>query len=134
VKEKYLILFDGVCNFCNGAVEFIIKRDPDGVFVFSPIQSDHAKRILTDLKIDNVSIDSFMLIKSGVCYSHTNAALEITRDLTGLWPIARVLIFIPKFIRDYFYRLLARNRYALFGRKSQCMIPTEEFRSRFVGL
>ena len=133
MDNRHIVIFDGVCNFCNGAVNFIIKRDPDGIFVFTPMQSDLARELMDKHKIHNVGIDTFLLIKNDQCFVFSSAALEITRDLTGLWFIFNVLRLVPSFIRDLFYKVFARNRYALFGRQDICMVPTKEIRSRFVG-
>jgi len=132
MDNRYIVIFDGVCNFCNGAVNFIIHRDPEGRFVFVPMQSDIAQTLIEKHQIENVGMDTFLLIKDGECYVRTNAALEIARDLTGFWHLFNMCRVIPAPIRDYFYRLLARNRYKLFGRREACMIPTEELRKRFL--
>lgn len=132
--NRHIIIFDGVCNFCNGAVNFIIKRDPDGVFAFTPMQSALAKQLMQKYQIHNVGIDTFLLIKNNHCYVFSSAALEITKDLTGFWYLFRVLNIVPAAFRDFFYKLFARNRYQLFGRQDVCMVPTEEVKSRFVGV
>jgi len=134
MKSKNVIIFDGVCNFCNGAVNFIIKHDSNKIFSFTPMQSDLAKELIEKYKIDNVGFDTFLLIKNNKCYLWTDAALEITRDLTGFWRVLIIFKIIPRPIRDYFYRLFARNRYALFGRKESCMVPSDDVKSRFVGI
>jgi len=132
MPEQHLIVFDGVCKFCNVAVNFIIKRDPDALFVFTPMQSDLAQAKYQEHEIDNVGIDTFLLIKNNQCYLFSNAALEIAKDLNGLWYLFGILKIIPTPIRDYIYKLFARNRYALFGRHDECMIPSQENRHRFV--
>ena len=134
MDNRHIVIFDGVCNFCNGAVNFIIKRDPDGIFAFTPMQSDLARELMDKHKIHNVGIDTFLLIKNDQCFVFSSAALEIAKDLNGLWYIFRVFRFVPSSIRDFFYKVFARNRYALFGRQDTCMVPTKEMRSRFVGI
>lgn len=129
-----IVIFDGVCNFCNGAVNFIIKRDPEGVFAFTPMQSDLAKELMEKHQIYNVGVDTFLLIKNGQCFVFSSAALEIAKDLTGFWYMFNVFRLVPVPIRDFFYKVFARNRYALFGRQDQCMVPSNEVRSRFVGI
>lgn len=133
MDNRHIIVFDGVCNFCNGAVNFIIKRDPEGIFAFTPMQSDLARELMDKHKIHNVGIDTFLLIKNDQCFVFSSAALEITKDLTGLWYIFNVFRLVPSAIRDFFYKVFARNRYALFGKQDTCMVPTKEMRSRFVG-
>ena len=132
MEKHQIIIFDGVCNFCNGAVNFIIKRDTQAVFKFAPMQSEIAQQLMAKHGIQGLSEDSFVLFKSGQCFVRTNAALEITQHLGGLWFLLKVFKFVPPVIRDYFYRLLARNRYRLFGLQNQCMIPTQEVRDRFL--
>ena len=134
MDNRHIVIFDGVCNFCNGAVNFIIKRDPDGIFAFTPMQSDLARELMDKHKIHNVGIDTFLLIKNDQCFVFSSAALEIAKDLNGLWYVFSVFRFVPSSIRDFFYKVFARNRYALFGRQDTCMVPTKEMRSRFVGI
>lgn len=134
MDNSYIVIFDGVCNFCNGGVNFIIKRDPDAKFVFTPMQSDLAKELMLKYQIDNVGMDTFVLIKGDESYIFSSAALEITKDLEGLWWLFLVFKIVPVQIRDYFYKLFARNRYTLFGRKELCMVPTSDIRSRFLGV
>ena len=134
MDNRQIVIFDGVCNFCNDAVRFIANRDPEGIFAFTPMQSDLASNLIQEHRISNVGIDTFMLIKNGKAHVWSDAALEIARDLTGFWYLFNVLRVIPASIRDIFYRLFARNRYALFGRTAECMVPTQELKSRFVGV
>lgn len=110
MEKHQVIIFDGACNHCNGAVNFIIKRDAQEVFKFSSMQSETAQQLMTKHGIQGLSEDSFILFKSGQCSARTNAALEITRHLGGLWFLLRVFKIVPSIIREYFYRLLARNR------------------------
>lgn len=134
MENRPIIIFDGVCNFCNGAVNFIIKRDPSAQFTFTPMQSGLAKKLMVQYQINNVGIDTFLLIKNDHAFVFSNAALEITKDLSGYWYLFNVFKFIPSPMRDVAYKLFARNRYALFGRSDLCIMPTKEIRARFVGL
>lgn len=134
MSSKYLIIFDGVCNFCNGAVNFIIERDPSGKFIFTPVQSALAQEMLRSFGIASLGIDTFLLVKDGQTYVRTNAALEIARDLTGYWYLFIIFKIVPRPIRDWFYRILAQNRYRLFGKTNSCMVPAPEVRNRFVGV
>ncbi|MCH8497878.1 MAG: thiol-disulfide oxidoreductase DCC family protein [Marinobacter sp.] len=131
---RHIVVFDGVCNFCNGAVNFIIKRDPDGIFAFTPMQSELAQALTERFNVPNVGVDTFLLIKNGRCYVFSGAALEIAKDLTGLWFLFNVFKIVPRPIRDAAYKLFARNRYKLFGRADTCMVPSAEVRARFVGI
>jgi predicted DCC family thiol-disulfide oxidoreductase YuxK len=126
-----IILFDGVCNFCNGWVNFVIARDRSRYFKFAPIQSDIGQELRTKCRVDE-SVDSIILIENETAYIHSTAALRILRKLDRLWPVLYGLIIVPKLIRDFFYKLFARNRYRLFGKKDVCMVPTPEVRERFL--
>lgn len=134
MDDQYIVIFDGVCNFCNGAVNFIIKRDLPGKFVFTPMQTELAQSLMRKYEVFNVGIDSFLLVKNGQCFVFSTAALEITKDLKGHWYLFNVFRIMPASIRDYFYKLFARNRYKLFGRTEQCVLPSENLASRFIGL
>jgi len=132
MDNRHIVIFDGVCNFCNGAVNFIIKRDPTGRFVFTPMQSPIGQELIEEYGAAMVGVDTILLVKDGQCFERTDAALEITKDLTGFWHWFRILKVLPKPFRDYFYRLFARNRYRLFGRRDTCMVPTVSVRERFL--
>jgi len=132
MDKRYIVIFDGVCNFCNGAVNFIIKRDPEAVFAFTPMQSELARELVVKFNVPNVGVDTFLLIKNDRCYVFSDAALEIARNLAGLWFLFNVFKIVPRPIRDAAYKLFARNRYKLFGRTEACMVPSDEVRSRFV--
>jgi predicted DCC family thiol-disulfide oxidoreductase YuxK len=132
MSQHHIVIFDGVCNFCNGVVNFIIRRDPKALFSFTPMQSESGKRLIEKYDATMVGVDTILLIKNGQCYERTDAAIEIAGDLTGLWSMFRVFKILPKSFRDYFYRLFARNRYKLFGRREECMIPSPEVRGRFI--
>ena len=133
MDNRHIVIFDGVCNFCNGAVNFIIRRDPEGVFAFTPMQSELARELTVRFNVPNVGVDTFLLIKNDRCYVFSDAALEISRNLTGLWFLFNVFKIVPRPFRDAAYKLFARNRYKLFGRTEACMVPSDEVRSRFVG-
>ena len=127
-----LVLFDGVCNLCNASVKFIIKRDKRDKFYFASLQSNFGK---AQLKKFGLSIDEFfsvVLIKDHRVFLRSNAALEIARDLSGLWPWLYALKIIPVFIRDFFYNLISKNRYRLFGKRDTCMLPSPELKARFI--
>jgi predicted DCC family thiol-disulfide oxidoreductase YuxK len=135
IEEEFpkgnIILFDGVCNLCNGWVNFVIDRDPDGYFSFAPLQSDFAKKMLGHHRIDPGETDSIVLIMNGRAFIKSRAALEIAKRLTLPWPLFYVFRIIPGFLRNLIYDLIARNRYRWFGRKDQCRIPTKDLASRF---
>lgn len=128
-----VVLFDGVCNLCNGSVRFIIERDPRARFQFAPLQSPAADRLIA-AQADRASLpDSIVLVDEGRLYVRSAAALRIARGLRFPWPLAWVFILVPRPIRDWVYDLIARHRYAWFGKRDECMVPTPEVRGRFLG-
>ncbi|MDO6820166.1 thiol-disulfide oxidoreductase DCC family protein [Zobellia sp. 1_MG-2023] len=132
-NSKQIILFDGVCNLCNGAVQFIIKRDKKDVFRYAALQSDLGKQLMSERNIDASQIDSIILIDPGVAfYIKSDAALEIGKQLSGYGVISSVLQWIPSSIRNIVYDFIARNRYKWYGKKEECMIPTPELKAKFL--
>ena len=139
-----VVLFDGVCNFCDASVNFIIEHDKAGYFKFAPLQSDEGKRLATEYGFESaavpkgdeardlIPIDSVILVEDGRAYTHSTAALKILRRLGAPWSWAYAFVVVPRAIRDWAYRLFARYRYRLFGRKAQCMLPSPEVRARFL--
>ena len=129
--ENPVILFDGVCNFCDSSVNFIIEHDKKGVFKFAPLQTEIGKTYIDKFGLNDV--DSVILVEDDKVYTHSTAALKIAKRLNGIWSWAYAFIIVPRFIRDFFYKLFAANRYRLFGKKDACMLPTPEVRARFLG-
>jgi predicted DCC family thiol-disulfide oxidoreductase YuxK len=127
-----LILFDGICNLCNASVKFIIKRDKQGAFYFASLQSTFGKVQLKKFGLNTDEFFSVVLIKNDKAFLRSNAALEITKDLSGLWPLLYTFKIIPAFIRDYFYNLVSKNRYRFFGKRDTCMLPSAEVKARFI--
>jgi len=126
-----IVLFDGVCNFCNGAVNFIIGHDKSGHFKFTPLQSETGMALRAEYGIGD-DVDSIVLIEDGRAYTHSTAGLRVARGLGGIWSIAYGLIIVPTFVRDLAYKLFAKYRYKLFGKKDVCMMPTPQIRERFL--
>lgn len=128
-----ILLFDGVCNLCNGIIQFIIKRDPDGRFRYAPLQSDVATDLLRDCGLPTDRIETFVMIDDGECYTKSAAAIRIATKLGGLYRVVGPFRYIPRPIRDGVYDLVAATRYDIFGRKDECMVPTPEIEDRFLG-
>ena len=126
-----IILFDGVCNFCNDAVNFIIRRDRERRFKFAPLQSETGQELRRKYEIDP-DVDSIVLIEDERAFTHSTAGLRIAKGLSGILSLAYVFMIVPAFIRDFFYKTFAKNRYRLFGKKEVCMAPTREVRERFL--
>ncbi len=127
-----IVLFDGVCNFCNASINFVIDRDSKGVFKFAALQSDIGQEILKKYGLKQDNFDSIILEKEGVIYQKSDAALEIVRNMDGFWQIFYVFKLIPAFLRNPVYDLIARNRYRMFGRTDACRMPTAELKARFL--
>ena len=126
-----IVLFDGVCNFCNGAVNFIIRHDHEHKFRFAPMQSAIGEELRSKYDIGS-DVDSIVLIENDRAYLHSTAGLRVAKGLGGVWSLGYVFIIVPAFIRDFCYRLFAKNRYRLFGRQDACMLPTPGVRERFL--
>lgn len=133
VAGKDIILFDGVCNLCNGAVNFVLDRDPDQKFFFASLQSQIATELLKDHAYDHTALKSIIVITNkGKVITKSDAALYIAGKLGGSWKLMSVFKIIPVVIRDMVYDIVARYRYTLFGKRDQCRIPTPELRQRFL--
>ena len=126
-----IIVFDGVCNFCNRIVQIIIRHDPSYQIHFAAQQSEAGEKLLNQYSIQE-STSSVVFITNGMVYYQSDAVIEIAKFLTG-WPsIFKYSIIVPRFIRNYIYQLVAANRYRLFGKQDSCMVPKEGDRGRFV--
>lgn len=131
-REYKIILFDGVCNLCNGAINFIIERDTNNVFRFATLDSEIAEQLSVKYNIDLSKIDSIILISDNRAFIKSSAALHIAKDLSASWPLLYGFMIFPKFIRNAVYDLIAKNRYKWFGKKDSCMVPTAELRAKFL--
>ena len=129
--DRPVLLFDGVCNLCNGLVQFVIRNDPNAVFRFAPLQSDVADDLLGDCGVGR-DLDTVVLVEDGNCYTKSTAALRVARHLD--WPYRPLvaLLVVPRRVRDAAYDVVAANRYDWFGRREQCMAPTPDVAERFL--
>ena len=132
LNSQDIILFDGVCNLCNHAVNFIIDRDPAKRFLFSSLQSSEGQRLLHKHGLPAHQMDSLVLIRDDKIFLKSSGALEIARYLSGFWPVFYIFKLIPYPIRDIIYNLVARYRYQLFGKRNTCRYPTTELKTRFL--
>jgi len=130
--DQPVVLFDGVCNLCNSAVQFIIKHDKKKVFRFASLQSPVGQKLLQQYDLPTDELNSFILVENNKVYDRSTGALRVVKKLGGLWPLLYGLIIVPKFIRDPVYNWVGRNRYKWFGKKEECMIPTPELKARFL--
>lgn len=132
-EGKMLILFDGVCHFCNDSVRFILKRDKHDLFYFASLQSELGQKMTKERCIDADEVDSIILIDPGnAYYIKSTAALEIAKKLSGLWSILGIFLYLPEGFRNWFYDFVARNRYSWFGKMETCPMPSTEEKSRFL--
>lgn len=132
-QNKKIILFEGICNLCNTAVNFVIAHDKKDVFRFVAIESDLGQKIINHIGIDTTKTDSIILyIPQKAYYYKSQAALEIATDLSGFLPLLGVFQIVPSFISNNVYDYVAKNRYRWYGKKESCMIPTPELKSKFL--
>ena len=131
-ENKPVLLFDGVCNLCNGVVQFVIQRDPNARFKFSSLQSNTGQELLKKFKLPTTDFESFVLVEGDRYYKKSTAALRLLKKLGRGWQLLYMFIIIPSPIRDFFYSLVANNRYKIFGRTDECWIPTPDLRARFL--
>ena len=131
VNNKPVILFDGVCNLCSGSVQFILKRDKEKKFLFASLQSNHGQDLLKRSSLPMDTFNSFILFEDGKIITRSTAALKIFSQLKG-WKWVKIFWIVPKFIRDAFYNLIAKNRYKWFGKRNECWLPTPDLKARFL--
>lgn len=129
---RNLILFDGVCNFCNAAVQMVIEIDRQQIFKFAAIQSELGQQLYRQHGLDPIDIQTLMFVDGDRMLTKSDAVLEILSRLDGGWQYLAVFKAIPQPLRDVAYSEFARVRFALFGRRDSCMVPTPELRSRFI--
>lgn len=127
-----ILLFDGVCNLCNGVVQFIIKRDKKAVFRFASLQSTIGKELLKQYGLPCDEINTIVLIENDQAYTHSTAVLKMASNLSIFWIWTKLLWLLPAFIRDWGYNCVARNRYRWFGQQESCMLPRPEWKERFL--
>jgi len=127
-----VVLFDGVCNLCNGAVRFLIARDRHERLRFAALQSETGRVLLSKYRFPSDYARSLVLVADDRVYVESGAALRIASYLEWPWPLLRLGWLVPRIVRDAMYRFVANHRYAWFGRSAACMIPTENIRRRFL--
>ena len=130
--SKSIILFDGVCNLCNGYINFIIKRTSSDKIRFGTLQSKTGQELLEKNGLNPNALDTVVMIENGKLFTKSDVPLKIAKEMKGGWKIFSAFIILPKFIRDGIYSFIARNRYRWFGKKESCMIPTPELKKLFL--
>lgn len=132
VDTPPIVLFDGVCNLCEGVVRFVIERDRAAVFRFAPLQSSEGQRLLAEHGLSSLELSTFVLIEGGRHWTRSDAGLHLVRHLRAPWSWLALLRWVPRPLRDAVYGFVARNRYRWFGRKEACLVPGPEWRDRFL--
>jgi predicted DCC family thiol-disulfide oxidoreductase YuxK len=132
LPDKPVILFDGVCNLCNGSVQFVIKHDTEKKFLFASMQSEAGQAILKHFGLPTENFNTFVVIENGIIYTKSTGVLKEASILGGWFKIFTIFYLVPAFVRDIFYNFVAKNRFILFGKKESCMIPTPELKARFL--
>jgi len=130
-QHNKIVLFDGVCNFCNSSVQFIIKHDTSNSLKFASLQSSIGQELLNKYAIPK-DVDSVIFIENNQAYTKSSAALKIANYFGGFWKLLQIFMIVPTFIRNFFYDIIAKNRYRWFGKKDSCMLPSPEIRNRFL--
>jgi len=128
-QDKAIVFFDGVCNLCNGFVQFIIKRDPHDHFRFAALSSEQGQSVLERYHIKD---DSIVLMENGTVYTRSDAVLRIFRRLSGGYSLLYYGVFLPRPVRDFLYRMIANNRYRMLGKKDACWVPVPELTKKFL--
>ena len=132
MTHKLVLIFDGVCNLCQSSVNFVIRHDKNGRFQFTSAQSQTGIALQKQHHLNALDSETVVLIKDGIAYTKSDAAIEIAKHLDGGWKSLAIVKIVPKVIRDWGYQKIAANRYNWFGKKDSCMIPSAAIRSRFL--
>lgn len=132
MKSSKIVLFDGICNLCNSSVQLIIENDSKNLFQFASLQSDFGQKFLQENNLPDDAFKSIVLIDGEKFYTKSEAALRIGKELDGLYKVLRIFLWTPKFIRDFVYDYIAKNRYKWYGKRDSCWIPTDELKQKFL--
>lgn len=128
-----IVLFDGTCRFCNGTVQFLIDRDPQRRLRFASLQSDAGRRLLAERGLPvTEEPDTMVYLEGGGVFLRSDAAIAVARRLAGGWRLLAAVRLVPRFLRDWGYRTIARNRHRWFGRTDACRVPTPDLVGRFL--
>ena len=133
LERQPIVLFDGICNLCNGSVIFILQYEKRPTFHFASIQSETGIMLLEWCGWPSNFSQEVVLIDRRKVYVGSTAALKIGQQLNFPWSLLSYLgLLVPSFIRDWFYNQIARHRYQWFGKRDVCMVPTEKLKERFL--
>lgn len=131
-KGKKILLFDGVCNLCDGFVQFVLKRDHKGLFIFASLQSEVGQQLLEKHQVKVQELSTVVLIDGTNVYTHSDVPLMVVKDLGSIYALFYPFKILPKQFRNRVYNWVAKNRYRFFGKKEVCMLPKPEWRNRFL--
>jgi predicted DCC family thiol-disulfide oxidoreductase YuxK len=131
-SSGHVVLFDGVCNLCNGWVRFVMRRDPRRNFRFASLQSAFGAEVLRRHGLPADYLGSILLLADGVLFAKSDAVLRIAGQLRWPWPVLSVFVLVPRVVRDVVYDWVARNRYRWFGKRESCMLPSADDAARFL--
>jgi predicted DCC family thiol-disulfide oxidoreductase YuxK len=132
MPEPPIILFDGICNYCNAMVNFTIRQDKKKILKFAALQSEAGQKLLDQYGLLKDNFNSFILIDDGRVYKSSTAGLRLYNILPWYWKWTQIFWLVPKFARDAVYNLIAKNRYRWFGKKEKCMVPSPDLIERFI--
>ena len=132
IKQNHVVYFDGVCNLCNGFVQFLLKNDKRRRLSFAALQSEVGKSMLAKFNKSETEYDSVVFVVDGKPIQKSSAALHVFKTIGGLWSLAYGFIILPVFLRDWVYDVIAKNRYRWFGKREACMVPSPEIQARFL--
>ena len=135
-EERIVLFFDGVCNLCNSWVDFLVRRDKRRQFRYAPLQGSTFQAVLAKHP-DLSQCDSLIVVHdkpdgTQEIFTHSTGPLFLASRLGGGWSLARVFLIVPRFLRDAIYRLIARTRYSLFGKRPTCRVPTQDEQALFL--
>lgn len=130
--HRPILLFDGVCNLCNGSVHFVLKHEKGNELKFGHLQSEEARSLLKGSNFDPSELSSLVFVYNGWIHRKSNAAFELAKYLKTPWSWVRIFSILPTFLTDIVYDFIARNRYSWFGKTDQCVVPTPDLRARFL--
>jgi len=132
VTEHPVLLFDGVCNLCNGVVQFLIPRDPASVLRFASLQSEVGQRLLDAYDVPVDDLETVVLLDAEGYHLKSDAVIRVAEHLGGVYALARAFRLVPRSVRDWLYDVVAEHRYRMFGRRDQCMVPSPDVEERFL--
>lgn len=130
--DKTVVLFDGVCNFCNATINFLIDRDPTDRFRFAAQQSNIGQKVMQQHGLTDLMLNTIIVLDNGKMLTESGGALRLARYMPFPWRLLSWLAIVPPFLRNWGYRLVAKNRYKMLGQADACRMPTPEIRAKFL--